>query len=151
MKKLRVTRPCPKRWSELSPQSNGRHCFDCQKAVFDAAAMTSEELDCLIRNEKNPCMRLATLSDGTVLTRDRIRIVSAVRPPQLLVAAIAAAAMACNDAPERATGESPPSTSSSACTEPAPPEAVARVAGTTKPVELTREQLDALASLGYVE
>lgn len=158
-KPIRIQSPCSKRWSDLVPHGPGRHCAECQEIVHDAAALTSRELDELLTEVPNPCLRVVLLPDGTALTRDRIRLTDRPRPSHIVAAALAALSLSCGEVKpgagsppgDSAKGSHTPAGAEEACTTPAPPEEVARVAGTTDPVELTPEMLEMLASLGYVE
>ncbi|MCB9334807.1 MAG: hypothetical protein H6586_01545 [Flavobacteriales bacterium] len=35
---------CPKKWSDMTPMDNGRHCSDCNQVVHDFSKMNTDEL-----------------------------------------------------------------------------------------------------------
>lgn len=91
--RIRVANPCPMRWESLIPVEGGRHCEACRKTVIDVERLSSAELEALVDSGERACVRIATLPDGSVLTRDH------PRPPRRVGAwagaALAASTFAC--------------------------------------------------------
>jgi hypothetical protein len=72
-KRAYVATPCTARWDEMEGDDKVRYCGQCQLNVFNAAAMTDEEvLDAMVRvtQGKRVCMRLYRRPDGMVLTKN---------------------------------------------------------------------------------
>jgi len=83
------------RWEDLNPVPGGRYCDACRKAVVDVEQLTAAELDALVESGARACVRVTTLADGTVLTRDRPRALR--RMGAWAGAALAASTMACSE------------------------------------------------------
>jgi hypothetical protein len=68
---LRVASPCPASWDEMRGDDKSRFCLQCQKHVYNFAAMTAEEGLALVREKEGDlCGRLTRRRDGTVMTQD---------------------------------------------------------------------------------
>lgn len=112
--RIRVSSPCPMRWESLIPVAGGRHCDACRKTVIDVERLTSAEVEALVESGEPACVRVATLPDGSVLTRDHPR--APRRAAAWAGAAIAVSALACSErvaekdvaaCPDREARESP--------------------------------------------
>jgi len=138
---LRIAQPCPKRWSELSPAEGGRSCSTCERHVVDVEASTSDELAALVDSGELGCVRIATLADGSVLTRDHPRSPRFTgRRAGSLAAAAATAALGCAaDAPIEAP-EAPLEVQGEHA-QAQPPESALEA--------LSEDELEMLRSLGY--
>jgi len=68
--------PCRVDWNTMTRiDSDGvaRFCDQCERPVYDSAAITRDELlDLIARHERRrlPCMQLHRRPDGTIVTRD---------------------------------------------------------------------------------
>lgn len=68
---LDIASPCKASWSAMKGDDRTRLCSHCEKHVYNIAAMTSSEVEDLIRaTEGRFCSRLYRRRDGTVLTAD---------------------------------------------------------------------------------
>jgi hypothetical protein len=68
---LSVASPCEMSWEAMRGDDQARFCDQCEKHVYDFAAMTTAEGLALIeRTEGKFCGRLTRRADGTVLTAD---------------------------------------------------------------------------------
>jgi len=68
---LRVAKPCPASWDNMSGDERARHCDLCSLNVYNISAMTEKEAQKLIvEREGRLCIRLYKRADGTVLTKD---------------------------------------------------------------------------------
>lgn len=56
MKRVRVTipNPCHENWQEMTPQSNGRHCFSCDTVVRDYANLSDTQLQHVLQQIEGP-------------------------------------------------------------------------------------------------
>lgn len=149
--RIRVSSPCPKRWESLIPVVGGRHCAACRKTVIDVERLTSAEVAALVESGERACVRVATLPDGSVLTRDHPR--AARRVAAWAGAALAVSTFACSErvgdeevavCADRETQES----EQSAVVENARP-SVHRSAGAGPTVQLDRAAL--VTTVGRVE
>lgn len=93
--RIRVSSPCPMRWESLIPVAGGRHCAACRKTVVDVEGLTSAEVAALVESGERACVRVATLPDGSVLTRDHPR--AARRVAAWAGAALAVSTFACSE------------------------------------------------------
>lgn len=72
-KRAFIASPCSAKWDEMEGDDKVRYCGQCRLNVFNAAAMTDEEvLDAMVRvtQGKRVCMRMYRRADGTVLTKN---------------------------------------------------------------------------------
>jgi len=83
------------RWEALVPIAGGRHCSACRKTVIDVERLTSAEVDALVESGEPACVRVATLPDGSVLTRDHPR--APRRATAWAGVALAASAISCSE------------------------------------------------------
>ena len=68
---LRIATPCCESWDEMAGDDRVRFCRACSRAVYNIAAMTSDEVAALIASrEGRLCARLFRRADGTVVTAD---------------------------------------------------------------------------------
>ena len=44
MSKPHISKPCHESWDEMTPQSGGRHCKECDKTVKDFTGLTNDEI-----------------------------------------------------------------------------------------------------------
>lgn len=71
LEKIRIARPCPARWDEMTGDDRVRFCGLCQKNVYNLSAMSKEAATRLIEErEGDLCVRLYRRRDGTILTPD---------------------------------------------------------------------------------
>lgn len=68
--RLRVTRPCPRRWEELAGDDRRRHCDDCGRSVHAVEGLTVGEVEALFAEEGSACVSLRRRGDGTVVVGD---------------------------------------------------------------------------------
>lgn len=69
LKDVRVASPCPADWDAMEGDDRRRFCHQCEKHVYNFAAMTEPEIVALLSNER-VCGRLYRRADGTILTAD---------------------------------------------------------------------------------
>jgi hypothetical protein len=95
LSQLTIASPCTASWESMTGDERSRHCSECNRNVYNFAAMTSAEIEELVAANSGGrlCGRLYRRADGTVLTSDcpvglraRVRRVS-----RRLSAALAAA------------------------------------------------------------
>jgi hypothetical protein len=68
---IRIATPCQASWDEMPGDDRVRSCPACSRAVYNIAAMTSDEVAALITSrEGRLCGRLFRRADGTVITAD---------------------------------------------------------------------------------
>ena len=74
LNRVRVTGPCDRSWDSLTPidgNERARFCGECQRNVYDLAAMNGAEARDLLRTARGRlCMQVSRRSDGRVITRD---------------------------------------------------------------------------------
>jgi hypothetical protein len=44
MSKPHISNPCHEKWDDMTPQSGGRHCDECDKTVKDFTDLTNDEI-----------------------------------------------------------------------------------------------------------
>lgn len=67
--------PCPVSWDEMPGTDRVRFCLDCRQHVYNLSDMTRAEAEALVRDrEGRRCVRFFRRPDGTVLTRDCLRL-----------------------------------------------------------------------------
>ncbi|KAB2817988.1 carboxypeptidase-like regulatory domain-containing protein [Phaeocystidibacter marisrubri] len=49
---LQIPDPCSQKWSEMTPQADGRHCDQCDKVIRDFTSYTDAQILSAIENEK---------------------------------------------------------------------------------------------------
>ena len=54
---LHIDEPCHEKWSEMTPNEQGRFCNACQKTVTDFTGLTDNEILNIVRNNSNVCGR----------------------------------------------------------------------------------------------
>lgn len=71
---LKIASPCPARWEEMTGDHRVRHCARCDLDVYNAAALTRDELYDLVRHKIDTntrlCAQLRDRGDGTIITAD---------------------------------------------------------------------------------
>jgi hypothetical protein len=68
---LKVAKPCPVGWENMSGDSRTRFCSLCELNVYNISEMTATEVQDLIENSGGRvCGKVYKRADGTVLTRD---------------------------------------------------------------------------------
>jgi hypothetical protein len=67
---LKIAKPCPKRWEELSGDSKCRFCEHCQLHVHNLSAMTEHERGRFLveRTGERTCVRYALRPDETIVS-----------------------------------------------------------------------------------
>ena len=69
--KVKVASPCHARWEDMNGDDRARFCGQCNKNVYNFSAMTSAEVECLIREKIGRlCGLFYTRPDGRMLTTD---------------------------------------------------------------------------------
>jgi len=79
--KLGVSKPCPIPWESMIGNDRVRKCDTCQLNIFNIESMTTSEVEKLISSSQpyRLCIRLVRRADGTVMTRDCPKGLSAYR------------------------------------------------------------------------
>lgn len=71
---LRIASSCKAKWEEMDGDDRVRHCFGCDKQVFNLSGMTRAEAIDLVKGQTGQsqtlCVRMYRRADGTVLTSD---------------------------------------------------------------------------------
>jgi hypothetical protein len=69
---VRIASPCSVPWESMRGDDKTRHCALCNLNVHNFGAMTSEEIDAILRaaGGGSVCARIYRRADGTVLTAD---------------------------------------------------------------------------------
>jgi hypothetical protein len=69
---ISVPRPCPVSWDAMSGSAKARLCSDCNRHVYDLAAMPSDEGEKLLDSgDERVCVRLSRGADGQSITADK--------------------------------------------------------------------------------
>lgn len=77
---VRVAKPCPASWSEMSGDDRARHCSLCRLNVYNLSGMTRDEAESFLQKaEGRVCVRYYERADGKVMTRDCPKGMAAVR------------------------------------------------------------------------
>ncbi|HLY99496.1 MAG TPA: carboxypeptidase-like regulatory domain-containing protein [Candidatus Angelobacter sp.] len=92
---IRIASPCAADWNTMSGNDRVRHCAECNLKVYNFSAMTQPEIQRLIASTQGRlCARFYHRSDGTLLTQDCPRGISAaVRRISRAATAVMAAVM----------------------------------------------------------
>lgn len=72
---LRVTSPCPQRWSELEGDGARRYCDQCRLHVHDLSALRRDQAQALLerrREGERLCVTYLPAADGKPLTAERL-------------------------------------------------------------------------------
>jgi hypothetical protein len=103
---LRIAKPCPASWADMSGDDRVRHCSLCQQNVYDLSTMTRKEVEHVIQaREGRVCVRMYRRDDGKVMTADCPRgLAIARRRAASLVLACASLVFASGFAVARAIG-----------------------------------------------
>jgi hypothetical protein len=71
LKRVRVASRCKAEWNAMEGDDRSRICRACSKFVYDFSALTSAEVEALVRaKEGRLCARLYRRRDGRMLTAD---------------------------------------------------------------------------------
>src|SRR5947208_17157312 len=86
---IEVASPCPASWDEMVGDDRVRFCRQCKLNVYNLSEMGREEAEAFIRdhtagqassgNQTRTCVRLFRREDGTVMTRDCLVGMNALR------------------------------------------------------------------------
>lgn len=70
--RVRMAGPCPEEWAGMTGDDRVRHCDRCDKAVYNLSAMTSAEVEALLRAKADAgmCARYYERADGMIMTSD---------------------------------------------------------------------------------
>jgi len=79
---LRITAPCPMKWSELAGDERRRYCGQCSLHVLNAAALTAREArEVLTTATQRVCMRVEYDALGRPIHSDSARAYADARAP----------------------------------------------------------------------
>jgi hypothetical protein len=93
--RVRIASPCHASWHAMAGDDVARHCFACDKVVYNLSAMTRAEADqVLAEREGGLCVRFFQRADGTILTSDCPVGVRRTRRRRAALAGIGAGAIA---------------------------------------------------------
>ena len=67
---LEINTPCTESWDEMSGDVQSRHCFHCQKSVYNFAEMATDEVREVLHSGESVCAQIRRLNDGSIVTRD---------------------------------------------------------------------------------
>jgi hypothetical protein len=69
--RMRIAKPCPVSWNEMSGDDKVRHCSKCNLRVYNLTAMTRAEAEQLIATRDGRlCLRYYRRADGRIMTSD---------------------------------------------------------------------------------
>jgi hypothetical protein len=69
--RVRIASPCKAEWSAMEGDDRSRFCRACSKFVYDFSALTTAEIEALVRaKEGRVCARVYRRRDGRMLTAD---------------------------------------------------------------------------------
>jgi hypothetical protein len=89
---VKIASPCNASWDAMSGDDRARFCGQCNKHVYNFAAMTTAQIEALIiEKEGQLCGRLYRRADGAILTADCPVGLAAVRRKAVRLLAFAAA------------------------------------------------------------
>lgn len=93
---IEIASPCSARWEDMEGDDRKRLCADCDLHVYNIAAMTRDEAESLIReNRPRLCAQIYRRPDGTILTSDCPVGIARLRQQSIRVAGRMAAALVC--------------------------------------------------------
>lgn len=69
---LRITEPCPKKWSEMAGDHEKRFCEHCNLHVHNLSAMKPNQIQALARTPGRRCVAYLETKDGRIRTRSRL-------------------------------------------------------------------------------
>lgn len=71
LENIRIASPCSADWEQMQGDDRVRHCFACNRNVYNLSSMTAQEIrNLLAQREGRVCGRLYQRRDGTVLTEN---------------------------------------------------------------------------------
>src|ERR1044071_529108 len=75
LERLKVVSPCRSSWEAMQGDGRRRHCLECNKPVYDLAALSAREIAGLIEASRGKiCGRLTYDAAGRLLTREPLEI-----------------------------------------------------------------------------
>jgi hypothetical protein len=78
--RIDVNVPCRANWAEMQGDDRVRFCGLCKLNVYNLTAMDAEEAETLVRErEGRLCVRFHRRPDGTVVTKDCVKLLARVR------------------------------------------------------------------------
>jgi hypothetical protein len=95
---VKVAKPCPARWEEMTGDERVRHCAACDLDVFNLSGMRGDEAEEFVAartGTARTCIRFRRRADGTMITRDcPVGVRAAWRKAQWAAAALLAGGFA---------------------------------------------------------
>lgn len=81
LEQLSIASPCPMTWEQLEPTGidHVRHCAGCDQRVYNLSALARREVERLIADTPDLCVRFFQRADGTIKLAD---CTVAARPPR---------------------------------------------------------------------
>jgi hypothetical protein len=70
---IRIAKPCPANWDEMTGDDRVRHCASCKLDVYDISSMKRDEAESFLAarvGKGRTCIRFYQRADGTILTQD---------------------------------------------------------------------------------
>ena len=78
--RIDVEVPCDVPWSSMDGDDRVRHCSDCKLNVYNLSDMTTLEAEELVAGrERRLCVTYLRRPDGTVVTKDCLSVVKAIK------------------------------------------------------------------------
>ena len=94
VQRVRIASPCTADWDQMAGNEQVRFCSQCQLNVYNLSEMSQDEGERLIlEKEGKLCARIYRRHDGTVITRDCPRGLTAIRRRVMGIGARVAAAI----------------------------------------------------------
>jgi hypothetical protein len=105
LESMRIPIRCKEDWEKMRGNDQIRHCFKCNKNVYNLSAMTAEEAEALLetRRQIDTCVRFFVRPDGTMVTADctrkkrNIMILAGAAAAAAAVAGVGAAQLSSHD------------------------------------------------------
>lgn len=86
MKAIDFNFKCSEKWDNMSPEGLGRHCKSCEKIVIDFTSMSTQEIQAILRTQKNNdlCGRMLDSQIDELNKQYDLWLVQRQQQPQLL-------------------------------------------------------------------
>jgi hypothetical protein len=80
LESITVESPCKADWNAMTGDERVRHCRLCRLDVYDLSGLTRPEAETLLTERgESLCVRFFRRADGTVVTRDCVKVADRIR------------------------------------------------------------------------